>query len=336
MNIADWSADFPVIGGRKIHPINMEVPDRDDDQFDELRREMRTFGFDPEFPIRTFRDIVVNGKRRLRAALLENVTPIFREWPPKSNRMDEIEEEIKAFVIRQDIRRRHMSAEERTECVLRIRKYRSQPGRPAKPQENGAPKIASNEAITQAQVAREADTSRATVQRTVSAIKTVDNCCAAVKQAVKKQEFGSVDAAHLAGLPDTEQKKILQHARDNGCKLRVSLRELHARNQEIVGASSKTTSFRVRLEGSIIADAEPRAIDTAERIILDHLDRRGVDPSKYDPPVVTAIAREGQELKKVEKCVRCKCPIIEGTPCKRTDKGPVCKTVCVDGRTHAD
>lgn len=335
MNIAEWSAEFPIIGGMKIHPINMLVPDRDDDQFAELVRDMKTYGFDPESPIRKFRDIVVNGKRRLRGAMAAGVKPVFKEWEPKSTHFDAIEEEIKAFVIRQDIHRRHQTAEERTECVLRIRQWRRSPGRP-KNHENNGEKKASNEAITQAQVAREANSSRATVQRTVSAIKTVDNCCPAVRKAVDEREFGAVDASHLAGLADSEQKKILQHARDNGCKLRQSLRELHARNQEIVGASSKTTSFRVRMEGSIIADAEPRAIDTAERIFLDHLDRRGVSPDKYEQPIVTAIAREGQPLKTVEKCVRCKCPIIEGTPCKRTDKGPVCKTVCVDGRSHAD
>lgn len=328
MNIAEWSADFPVIGAYKIHPICALVPDMDQEQFARFRKRMAARGFDPNRPILTFRGIVVNGRQRLRAAIAENVQPFTREWRPQSTNLTMIEEEIKDLVIGEDIDRRHMTAIERAAAVAEIRKFRSAPGRPAKGE------TPSNEGISVAEGARQAGTSVATMERGLSVVKTFEKTCKAIREAVKAGEFTKVDASNLAGLEPGEQKRILKHARDNGCKLAAAMRDLHARNHEIKGASVKTAMRLARMEFWLPAEADHLAVDSAKRMANDLLDRRGIDPAKY-PPRVTGVGLKVGGIKTLVQCVRCDCLIYSPVKYRETEKGPVCERECADGKTES-
>lgn len=88
------------------HKFSLIFPDADAATFQSLMKNMREHGWNPEYPIVTFRGMVLDGRNRLRAAKETKVEPTFKEF-------NGTDDDALKYVVTANLHRRHLSQSER-------------------------------------------------------------------------------------------------------------------------------------------------------------------------------------------------------------------------------
>jgi hypothetical protein len=127
----------------KAHKYAELFPLMDDDQLQELAEDIKINGL--RLKIVTLDDKVLDGRNRERACRIAGVEAVYKEYTGK---------DPLAYVITQNMRRRHLSVKQRAEIAVKIANLR--PGQTKAP--NGA-------AVTQEEAAKKVGISRRSVQR---------------------------------------------------------------------------------------------------------------------------------------------------------------------------
>ena len=96
------------------HPLSHLYPIMSDGEFRGLVSSMKKYGYDPAFPIILFQWMVADGWHRLRASMEARVEPIFVEWHGTAK-------DLRAFIVRANSHRRHMTQPQHVQALLRMR-----------------------------------------------------------------------------------------------------------------------------------------------------------------------------------------------------------------------
>jgi hypothetical protein len=101
----------------KVHPLADRYPMLPDDEIAELATDIKAHGLIHQIVVDG--DTVIDGRNRLRACELAGVDPSFRPFPWNGNADDAAgkEEAIKAYIVGENIRRRHLNAGQRAILV---------------------------------------------------------------------------------------------------------------------------------------------------------------------------------------------------------------------------
>jgi hypothetical protein len=170
------------------HPAADALPwHLDTDEFAELVESVRTHGFDPDRPVvrcaRTGR--VIGGRRRELACRVAGVEPVHRN-------VDWADEEVVAWVRREDLHRRNLTAAERVAAELALDGVLHR-----------LAGVGANQ-HTAGEIAKRAGVSRKTVQRVKKAARHP-----ALAAAVRDGRVSAKPAAELAELPAAEVDDVL-------------------------------------------------------------------------------------------------------------------------------
>jgi hypothetical protein len=104
----------------KVHKFCDLFPEMENDQFIELITDIEKNGL--VTPIWRYGNTIIDGKHRFRACQKLGITPLFRDWQPKSKANPEIEAELLAFVVSQNLTRRHLSTSQRAVLASKLHK----------------------------------------------------------------------------------------------------------------------------------------------------------------------------------------------------------------------
>ena len=150
-------------------------------------------------PILVFEGQVLDGRNRFLACKQAEVEPQFREFTGS-------DEAALAWVISVNLRRRHLTFEQRALAAAKI----STLSKGQKPNAAVAASAQATNSATQADAAERLDVSRGSVQR---ARKVVEKGSPELQQAVEAGEVSLAKAAAVTSLPKAEQLKAAQEAK---------------------------------------------------------------------------------------------------------------------------
>lgn len=105
------------------HPIANLFPMMNEQEYKVLREDLHKNGFRPENPIIIINDMILDGRNRYKAAIEENITPIFKKYIG-DNPLD--------FVISQNLHRRHLNESQRAMIAVRMANMERGGDRPSK------------------------------------------------------------------------------------------------------------------------------------------------------------------------------------------------------------
>src|SRR5215813_7271179 len=101
-----------------VHPLAARYRMIPDAELDDLVSDIKRDGFDKRFPVIIDRDILLDGRNRLRACFLAQATPAFRQFDDDwEGPAEDREDAIKRFILRVNNNRRHMNAGQRAIMV---------------------------------------------------------------------------------------------------------------------------------------------------------------------------------------------------------------------------
>src|SRR4051794_19599351 len=96
---------LPVLHGYESHPIADKLPEMDERQLAVLTESIRRIGLRND--IIRFQGKILDGRGRQQACFRAGVSPRYEEFPGSRD-------DARAFVITQNVHRRHLSDEQRT------------------------------------------------------------------------------------------------------------------------------------------------------------------------------------------------------------------------------
>ncbi len=290
-----------MIGRYRIHPLCDALPAMPEPEFERLKESIRRNGL--RHPIWFWRDQIVDGSNRLRACLELEIEPRFKEWAPKVP--DNWQNELKEFIVIQNVLRRHLSASQRAFAAAQL----------VTTDGAGRPKIGETSTISQGEAANALGVDRKSVNRAAAVL---EGGSAALKRAVRDGEISVEDAANIADLPADEQKKALK-AVERG-EARTVTAAARSRDRTGDGLSIRTAPYIVLAEIPILAETPQLAVD-----MLAH---------RNPGMVARAVAKRGDPLRDIiGRCSVGDCPTVIFKGDKFVRRGD--KLECGDCRPNA-
>jgi hypothetical protein len=333
------------IGVYERHAIHLQADVRrmNETEWTRFRNSVGEFGL--RYPIVRWEKKILSGANRLLACLETGQPPWFCEFEElpmfrRCKTRPDQEAAARKLIEMEDLDRRQLNPGEIAAVLVRL--YPPLPrGRPSKTSGNADQENPPNGGIkrpSDEKLARQSGISPRTLQRAREESEDEklvrEGCVKEIQEAVGK-EFSARDAANLRDLDPKEQRKILKYFRETKPKpgsLTIAMTHLRARNPNLPGMSVKSDMHLVRIEEWVPAETPDLAVDSAKRMALDLLERRGIDPEKYSP-VVTGVGLKVGGIKSFTPCVRCGFLLYSASPQKKTAQGPACKE-CPDGRAR--
>lgn len=215
----------------KFHPYAEVFPLIQGEDFDQLVADIAAFGL--REPIWTYEGKILDGRNRYLACQKAGKEPDFREFKGT-------EQGALAHVVSVNMRRRHLTVEQRAMAAARISNLSG--GRPVE--------TASRDAVSQSDAAEQMDVSRSSVQR---AKKVVEKGSKALQQAVEKGEVPLKKAAAVTELPKAEQLAAATKPAE-AKPLEVEPEPEWTAEDEAEYMAQEEAGARARIEAAIAAD----------------------------------------------------------------------------------
>ena len=172
----------------KLHPIASLFPEMSDEQYAELRDDIREYG--QREPIWTWRGQLIDGRHRQQACEELMIRCASREFEGE-------EHELVPFVLSLNLKRRHLDASQRAMVAANI-------GALSIEKTGANPPIGGH--ITTEQAAELMNVGTRSVER---AKKVIDEGVPALQDAVKRGDVSVAAAAEVAELPKSQQKRLV-------------------------------------------------------------------------------------------------------------------------------
>lgn len=177
----------------QFHAVAEIFPLMSDEEFAGLRADIATNGLLE--PIWIYDNKIIDGRNRYRACLAENIEPQFRPWSGKGD--------LVAFVISLNLKRRHLNDAQRALVAAKMANMR---------QGQRTEKTAGAERLSQSVAAQAFGVSVDSVGR---ASKVIKQGVSELAERIESGEMKSLsEAARIAGLPKTKQKRIIRRGRE--------------------------------------------------------------------------------------------------------------------------
>jgi hypothetical protein len=183
------------------HPVAEFFPLLEGREHEELKADIKEHGL--REPIWLHEGRIIDGRNRYRACRELSIKPATREWDGKGS--------LVAFVVSQNMRRRHLSTSQRALIAARLKPLFEAEAR----QRMLAGKAADPEAfLPQGRSRDQAAVAARVSPRTVDAAdKVLQQGCPELVEAVKADKVSVTAAAAVAGLPREEQEKAVAGGR---------------------------------------------------------------------------------------------------------------------------
>lgn len=174
----------------QAHEIAAIFPLLDSEELSKLSADIAANGL--RHPVILFEGKILDGRNRYLACELANVEPTVEEFDGDLNA-------AVAFVVSENVHRRHMTTSQRAMVAARLANLTK--GRPPRAQENGE-----NSPFSQSQVAEQAKVSRDSVKFAKSVI---ESGTPDLVDAVERGDLSVSLAAKVAKLPEDEQREVV-------------------------------------------------------------------------------------------------------------------------------
>jgi hypothetical protein len=240
-----------------LHPFADLFPEMSGSEYGELREDIRRHGMRESITLANS-EFILDGRHRSRVCAELGIEPRYRDFVGT-------DEQLLAFVISSNLRRRHLSREQREIIAAQITSLK-----PGRPELNSSPELV----ISQSTAARQMDVSLSGLKRAKTI---VDKGAPELIQAVKDGKIETSVAADLALAPQAEQKEIIARGE----------KEIHAASKKLRAESKAARKEKRRNELSVkAADFELEPVLAADAIKIVCADARDllqyVEPETAD------------------------------------------------------
>lgn len=193
----------------KIHPYCAAFPDMEGEEFESLRRSLKDNGQQDDCLV--WGDWLIDGKNRERALKANKQQIRYAKWTPTLGQPDDIDNELRSFVLAKNMDRRHMDASQRAMVAAKLVSQKHH----KKADENNDCANLHKVGMTQESAAESLNVSRRSV---ATATIVVEKAAPEIVHAVETGEVTVSDAAKVAGLPKPAQKAALKKVENGEAK----------------------------------------------------------------------------------------------------------------------